>query len=120
MTEALAVFIGGGIGAVLRWQFQHYLNVSDKIPWGTFTANMLGGLIVGICLALAARLSADTRLFVVTGILGGFTTFSALSAEIFHLGLRGEYVAAIGYGFGSLLLGVCLCWVGFAIMSRLL
>ena len=120
MTAALAVFIGGGIGAVLRWQCQHFLNVGDKIPWGTFVANMLGGLVGGVCLALATRLSTEARLFVVTGILGGFTTFSALSAEIFFLGIRGEYIAAIGYGFGSLILGVFFCWVVFASMSRLL
>jgi CrcB protein len=77
---------------------------------------MLGALLAGICLALSARLSESTRLFVVTGILGGLTTFSALSAETVTLALFGSPLQAVSYGISSLVAGIAACafgyWVG--------
>lgn len=118
MTEWLAVFFGGGLGAMIRWQCQSQLNYPDQIPWGTFFANMVGGLIAGVFLALAQRLSNEVKLFVVTGVLGGLTTFSALSAEMVSFAGRGLMVQAFVYGAGSLLLGFSLCGLGYWVTLR--
>lgn len=119
MTQLLAVFLGGGLGAAMRWQCQHFLNVPDRLPWGTFAVNLIGGFVAGCCLALSDRLSADVRLFIVTGILGGLTTFSALSYEIVGMLFRGEVITGFIYGILSLILATLCCWVGFYMTSRL-
>jgi CrcB protein len=119
MKESLAVFLGGGLGATLRWQCQSLLNAQDQWPWGTFTVNLVGGLLAGCCLALAERLSPELRLFVVTGILGGLTTFSALSYEIVAMINRGETFQALVYGILSLILATSVCWLGYFLTARL-
>jgi len=115
--ELAAVFIGSGIGAVLRWRCQALWNVVDGLPWGTLAVNLIGGFLAGVCLAFAAKLSGEARLFVVTGILGGLTTFSALSAEIVALGIRGAWSQALLYGIGSLAAGTLACWIGYSAAS---
>lgn len=104
----LAVGIGAALGAWLRWFLGIILNaVYPSIPLGTLAANLLGGYLVGIALALFAQhpgLSPEWRLLVVTGFLGGLTTFSTFSAEIFTLLARGQLglgVAAIGLHLGG-------------------
>jgi CrcB protein len=119
VKEMMAVFVGGGLGALLRWQFQSFLNKPEHWPWGTFTVNLIGGLAAGCCLALAERLSPETRLFVVTGVLGGLTTFSALSYEMVAMMNRGEHLWSLCYGLISLTLATAFCWLGFMATHRL-
>lgn len=119
MIEMAAVFIGGGIGAALRWQCQSWLNAPEQLPWGTFAVNMAGGLAAGCCLALAERLSPELRLFLVTGILGGLTTFSAMSYEMISMINRGGVGIAVFYGLVSLTLATMVCWVGYFLTTRL-
>jgi CrcB protein len=119
MSQLIAVFIGSGCGAVIRWLCQSRWNPDNGWPLGTFIVNMCGALLAGVCLALAARLSEATRLFVVTGILGGLTTFSALSAETFALGMQGFMVHAVSYGLCSLILGALVCWFGYWIVVQI-
>lgn len=113
MTNLFAVFIGSGLGAVIRWLCQVWLNPERGWPLGTFVVNMVGALLAGVSLAASAKLSDQTRLFIVTGILGGLTTFSALSAEMLALGFDGFVSHAVLHGLGSLLIGAIMCWAGY-------
>lgn len=108
----VAVGLGAAVGAWARWGLAAWLN--DRVaslPLGTLAANLAGGYLVGLAVAaFAARpdIPAEWRLFIVTGFLGGLTTFSTFSAENVAMLLRGEYAPALahagGHLFGSLLL----------------
>jgi CrcB protein len=102
MNGTMLVFVGGGLGAAARHGINSIsgLLFGSRYPWGTFLINVLGSMLIGILaewFALQSQASANLRLFLVTGILGGFTTFSAFSLEIGLLHERGATVAAIGY-----------------------
>lgn len=108
----LAIFFGAGIGALLRAGF-NILTVSagSVIPLGTLLANLLGAYLVGIAVAFFGsnpNVSSEWKLFVITGFLGGLTTFSSFSAEVVSFMQRGDYTWAIGTALlhlvGSLLL----------------
>jgi CrcB protein len=106
------VFIGGGLGAVLRWLLSLVMNPWFHIvPLGTLAANLIGGYFVGVAAAFFAHrpdLPPEYRLFAITGILGGFTTFSAFSNEVVSLFVEGRpgwaTATAAAHLFGSLLL----------------
>lgn len=107
---AVAVFVGAGFGALLRWWLSMVLNpVFPTIPLGTLASNLIGGLLVGISVAYFSHntsLPPEARLLAITGFLGGLTTFSTLSAEVVTLLGRTEYLwaltAAGAHLFGSL------------------
>jgi len=96
----VAVFAGAGAGALIRWWLGLALNaVFPTIPLGTLIANLLGGYLIGIASALftlKASLPPEARLFVITGFLGGLTTFSTFSNEIVSLLVRTELGWAVG------------------------
>ena len=126
MQNALIVFIGAGLGGVLR----HGVNTGcarfcgTAFPWGTLSVNVVGslamGLIVGwLSFRTEAGWSQPLRLFLTTGILGGFTTFSAFSLDTVLLWERGETALAGGYAVGSVLLSVAALAAGLAIMRAL-
>jgi CrcB protein len=110
----LAVGFGAALGAWLRWGFSTWLNPrAPDFPLGTLASNLVGGYLVGFFVGyFAARLdlAPEWRLFVITGFLGGLTTFSTFSSEVTQLLLRGDYFAGIGLAAthlgGSLLLTV--------------
>ena len=89
LYSLLSVFLGAGLGACLRWALGSLLNpVLPALPLGTLAANLVGGYLVGIAIAyfsLRASLPPEIRLFVITGFLGGLTTFSTFSAEVVSL-----------------------------------
>lgn len=93
--SGVAIFIGAGLGALLRWTLGHFLNpVFPTLPLGTLAANVLGALPMGFVLGLFVQyesLSPAMRLAVTTGFLDGLTTFSTFSAESTTLLLRGDY-----------------------------
>lgn len=93
-TSALAVFSGAGIGALLRWWLGIALNHRfPTIPLGTLAANLLGGYLVGVAVGYCwvnETLPPELRLFIITGFLGGLTTFSTFSSEIVQLMARGQ------------------------------
>lgn len=107
-----AVGVGAALGAWLRWGFNIWLGPrSGEWPLGTIAANLVGGYFVGVAVAyflLRPDLPPEWRLFVITGFLGGLTTFSTFSAEVTALLARGDVVTGIGLAavhlFGSLLL----------------
>lgn len=99
VSQFVAVGVGAACGAWLRWGLGGVLNaVLPAMPLGTLTANLLGGYLMGLAMgffALGAVVSAEMRLLVTTGFLGGLTTFSTFSAESATLLGRGEYGWAI-------------------------
>ena len=106
MNGALAVSLGAALGACLRWQLGVWLNpLVLGVPLGTLAANLLGGYLVGVAVAvfhLHAGLAPALKLFAITGFLGGLTTFSTFSAEVVALLQRGEY------GWGATVAGTHL------------
>ena len=108
----LAVFAGAGCGALLRWWLGGWLNpVFPTIPLGTVAANLIGGFLVGVASAFFAHNSAlapEWRLLIITGFMGGLTTFSTFSVEVVTLLGRQEHWWALGAAslhlFGSLVL----------------
>lgn len=110
----IAIGLGAAIGALLRWGLGLWLNpLLSELPLGTLTANLVGGYLIGISVAffeLHQGLAPEWRLLIITGFLGGLTTFSTFSAETVTLLLRGQYawsmtIIAAHLG-GSLLLTV--------------
>ncbi|MEW5905043.1 MAG: fluoride efflux transporter CrcB [Pseudomonadota bacterium] len=96
----LAVGLGAACGAWLRWGLGLWLNPAlPELPPGTLVANLIGGYLVGIAVAFFIQhpgLSPEWRLFIITGFLGGLTTFSTFSAETVTLLMRGQYAWGIG------------------------
>lgn len=112
------IFIGAGCGALLRAGFNLLtVNASSVIPLGTLLANMVGGYLVGIAVAFFEsnpHFSPEWKLFVITGFLGGLTTFSSFSAEVVSFIQRGELgwalITALLHLAGSLVLTVLGIW----------
>lgn len=119
MKEILYIFIGGGIGSVLRYLGQlavneRMSNMAFPFSWGTFSVNMIGCLFIGLFYSLSERwhLSLEVRLFLTVGICGGFTTFSTFSNDGLTL-LKGEFywtfllyaLLSIGLGLLAVMLG---------------
>ena len=96
----LAIFSGAGLGALLRAGFNlATASIISTLPLGTFISNMVGGYLIGIAVAFFGNnpnLSPEWKLFVVTGFLGGLTTFSSFSAEVVGFIQRGEVTWALG------------------------
>ena len=120
----IAVFIGAGLGALLRWALGTRLNhLLPNLPLGTLAANLLGGLLIGVVLAWLGRhpgLPPELRLFLVTGFLGGLTTFSTFSAEVVSLLARGDYLWGLGTAAAHLLGSLTLTALGMALAHLLL
>jgi CrcB protein len=97
--SALAVGAGAALGAVLRWQLGRWLNaLTPDVPAGTLAANVIGGFGVGVAIALFAHRPdwpPHWRLFLITGFLGGLTTFSTFSAEVVALLHNGRWGLAV-------------------------
>ena len=114
----MAIGVGAALGAWLRWVFGLWLNpLVVNIPMGTLVSNLIGGYLVGTAVAvfhLNVELSPEVRLFIITGFLGGLTTFSSFSAEVVALIQRAEWGWAIGaiglHVGGSLLMTLLGIW----------
>lgn len=116
MKQLALVFLGGGLGSVLRYFFSKFLNNPETgIPFGTFAANILGSLLIGIILGLALKnetLSQNTVLFLATGFCGGFTTFSTFAYEN-HLFLKsGDLMSFAFYTIASFVVGFAMVFFG--------
>ena len=116
MKAVLLVFLGGGFGSVLRFWIGKFLNnTNDGIPYGTFVANILGSLLIGIILGLAAKndaLSQNQTLLLATGFCGGFTTFSTFAYEN-HVFLKsGDFTSFAFYTIASFVVGFLAVFAG--------
>lgn len=123
MGNLLIVGAGGFLGACTRyllggWLLHHAVN--SKFPWSTFAVNVLGCLVIGLLSGAAERFDAfgpQARLFLFTGLLGGFTTFSAFGLETFILLRRGEWLIAGFYAAASVAVCLFAVWAGFRAMQ---
>jgi CrcB protein len=121
MLNTLLVMAGGAIGAALRYQLGHasLRLLGPGWPWGTFAANVLGGLAMGLLvgwLAMRAQGGEAIRLFVAVGVLGGFTTFSAFSLETMLMIERGDWLPATAYALVSVVVSVGALALGLTMM----
>ncbi len=113
MISVVAICLGASIGALARWGLGLWLNTGPGIPYGTLAANLMGGYLVGICVAVFQALpdlDPVWRLALVTGFLGALTTFSSFSAEVVGMLQQQRYALALGTAalhlLGSLLLTI--------------
>lgn len=119
MKHILLVFVGGGFGSVLRYVIGKYLNSAENsFPYGTFAANILGSLLIGIILGLALKndaLSQNQTLLLATGFCGGFTTFSTFAYEN-HMFLKsGDFTSFAIYTIASFVIGFLAVFAGLSI-----
>ena len=122
MKEISYIFIGGGVGSVLRYLAQISINermsgIGFPFSWGTFIVNIAGSLLIGLFYSVSERwnLSMEMRLFLTTGLCGGFTTFSTFSNDGLSL-LRGEFYGTfLLYALLSIGLGLVAVLAGGAI-----
>lgn len=117
MGNVLIVFIGGGLGSALR--FLLFRALPSTFPWSTLLVNVLGGIAAGAAAAWFADRSSPAALLLITGLLGGFTTFSAFSLDVLALWNRGEAGAAGVYVFASVLLAILGAAAGAAAVRGL-
>ena len=121
MKDFLLVFLGGGLGSGLRYLVTIALNQFSKVlPFGTFTVNILGCLLIGLILGYAQKentLTSNQTLLLATGFCGGFTTFSAFANENLELIKNGEIFNFSIYTISSILVGVLAVFIGFYLAS---
>ncbi len=123
LIVALIVALGGAIGSVFRyflsvWTLHHALDW--RFPIGTFAVNIIGCLLVGVLAGLVVKhhfFSPDMRLFLFTGLAGGFTTFSTFGLETLYLLRRNEVFIAGSYVVSSVVVGLIVVWIGFSLIS---
>ena len=100
MIPIIAICSGASLGALARWRLGLWLNWGGAtLPWGTLAANLIGGYLIGICVAVfqaMPELDPVWRLTLVTGFLGALTTFSSFSAEVVAMLMQQRYGLALG------------------------
>lgn len=123
MKQALIVGLGGFVGSVGRYKLGgmvlHY-STAWRFPLSTFIVNVLGCFVIGALAALVEHrdlFSPETRLFLFTGLLGGFTTFSAFGYEGVFLLRRGEIAIALAYAALSVVCGFAAVWLAFKLFG---
>ena len=122
MLPVLAICIGACLGALARWRLGLWLSVPHALPWGTLAANLIGGYLVGVCVATfeaLPQLDPVWRLALVTGFLGALTTFSSFSAEVIGLLQQQRHAAALGWSGLHLLGSLSMTVAGMASVRAL-
>jgi CrcB protein len=115
MGAWIAVAVGGAMGSVARFWLASAMTVltGPRFPWGTLLINVVGSFVIGLVAGMTLTpgrvgMHPDIRIFLMTGVCGGFTTFSAFSLQTLELLQNGDVVPAFGYAIGS----VVLCVIG--------
>ncbi|MBT8253246.1 MAG: fluoride efflux transporter CrcB [Flavobacteriaceae bacterium] len=123
MRAAILVFLGGGLGSVIRFYIGRSMNAaSPSFPWGTFTVNLIGSFIIGLVFGWIlekSKLSENLLLFLVAGFCGGFTTFSAFTHESIALLRTGHTALFWYYLLASLAFGLFCVWLGYVIVKSI-
>ena len=120
LKNLLLVGLGGGIGSMVRY-ITWYLFRSPNFPVPTLLVNIAGSLAIGIVIGLSikhAGFSNNWKLFLATGICGGFTTFSAFSIENLQMLQNGKYLLSLSYISTSIILGIAAAWLGYKLISN--
>ena len=120
MALTLWIGLGGALGAILR----HFMNIGiarvagSDFPWHTMVINITGSFVMGLLISLMAQrwnVSNEVRAFLTTGILGGYTTFSAFSLDFALLVERKSYALAGAYALGSVVVSIVAIFIGLAL-----
>ena len=123
MKQVLLVFVGGGIGSVIRYLIGSFFSSSStEFPWGTFSVNIIGSLFIGIFMGIALEndfLSENQTLLLATGFCGGFTTFSTFAYENHVLFKSGDFISFALYTFTSFIIAFLAVFAGMY-LSRML
>lgn len=123
MKYALLVFLGGGVGSVLRyWVGKLFQGPLGTFPTGTMTVNVVGSLLIGVLVGYGLKnggLSEPQTLLLVTGFCGGFTTFSAFALENQTFLKAGDYTSFVLYTFGALILGIAAVVLGLFLSKNI-
>jgi len=118
------IAIGGALGSMARFAAVGYLTpmLNFRFPIGTFIVNILGSFLIGVAYVVIVEkqlIPAEWRLFFITGILGGFTTFSSFSLEILQTWQEGHVFNAIFYAASSVVLGLLFAFIGMQVTQKL-
>jgi len=124
MNNILLIAIGGAIGSVSRYGCQKWIYqlFPHPFPLGTFVVNILGSLLIGLFFGLSEKgniMSPEWRIFLTTGLCGGYTTFSTFSFESLSLLKEGNYVYALMYIVLSVMFGLMAVWLGTIIVKSM-
>ncbi|MGG9971645.1 fluoride efflux transporter CrcB [Ferruginibacter sp. SUN002] len=116
----LLVGVGGALGSMLRYLFSLVIT-NKQLPWATLLVNIIGSFVIGAVVAMSLKnevFNNNWRVFLATGICGGFTTFSAFSVENLQLLQNGKYLLSIGYIAASIILGIFAAWLGYKLITH--
>lgn len=122
MPKYLAVMAGAALGGLARYLMVSMITtrIASRFPWGTLTVNIVGCFLIGLISTILVERSAATTwsLFLVTGILGGYTTFSAFGWETVQLTRQGEHLLALANAMASVCAGYAAVWLGILIARK--
>jgi CrcB protein len=120
MGAWIAVAVGGAMGSVARFWLASAMTAltGPRFPWGTLLINVLGSFVIGLVAGMTltpvrVAMNPDIRIFLMTGVCGGFTTFSAFSLQTLELLQNGDVVPAFGYAIGSVVLCLIATYCGW-------
>lgn len=121
MRNLIYIFLGGGFGSIIRFLIststQKLWNI-NSFPMGTFVVNISGCLLIGILSAYFLKVDSALKYLLITGLCGGYTTFSTFSAENFSLWQNGNYDILILYIISSIIIGLTMVFVGFQLVKN--
>lgn len=120
----LMIALGGALGSIARYAAVGYLTpmLNYRFPFGTFVVNISGSFLIGVAyvvLVEKALVPGEWRLFVITGILGGYTTFSAFSLEMLQMWQEGHVAISLFYAASSVVLGLLFAYLGMQVAQKL-
>jgi CrcB protein len=120
MLLYLLIALGGALGSVSRFWLNGLISsqVGETFPWGTLVINVTGSFVIGFFATLTAPegrifVGGNTRQFFMTGVCGGYTTFSSFSLQTLNLAHDGEWARAGGYALGSMVACLVAVWLGY-------
>lgn len=121
MRNILYIFLGGGFGSIMRYFISTYTQKLwnfNAFPFGTFVVNITGCFLIGMLTAYFLKVDSSLKFLLITGLCGGYTTFSTFSEENFSLWQSGNYAILILYALLSLLIGLLMVFLGYEVIKN--